>query len=104
MQWNLHQGNKNHPIGERYALFYHITYANLTFQVMLGVTEEGKCQLLEHHWIDETAKSFAKKYCLLPYILEHYAKGIGLMEFPTESEVKTFVESRILEWVEQQTI
>lgn len=66
---------------------------------MLGFTEVGTCQLLEHHWIDETKLFPLLQLTLLPYLREHNTLGKGLMEFPTESEAKEFVEVQIHEWI-----
>jgi len=40
--------------GPRQAMFYTVKYQKTTYRVMLGINEQGRYELLEHHVKDET--------------------------------------------------
>ncbi len=99
--WELHpvkQGMLGRP---RHAVFYSVKHQRTTYQVMLGINEQGHYVLLEHLVEDETLPR-GYPYRSLPYLWECMHSGKGLLQFETFEQAMAFVEEQIHTWEDTQ--
>jgi hypothetical protein len=100
--WELLPRQQTITQDSRQALFYRVTSRDVVFNVMLGINEKQRCELLEHHVYDE-AMPKVHPWRLLPYMQQWYHSANPPMEFATVEEAKAFVEQRIRDWETTQT-
>jgi hypothetical protein len=95
--WELRPVKHISPTGPRQAAFYTVKYQETTYQVMLGINEQGRYLLLEHLVKDDT-KPHGYPYRSLPYLRERAQSGKGLLQFETFEQVKVFLNEQIRTW------
>lgn len=89
------------PGGPRQAVFYTVKHRETIYQVMLGINEQGRYDLLEHLVKDETLPH-GYPYRPLPYLGERMQSGKGLFAFEAFGQAVDFVEEQIHKWESTQ--
>ena len=87
--------------GPRQALFYRVKHGGMTYRVMLGVDEQGCCELFEHvveHRHVRRANPHIYAHKMLPYVQERLQRGAGSRQFANLDLARAHVEGRIREF------